>query len=70
MLNNETKLSQEEIENTANSIISILETGLFKNEIDVKLCYEHFAHVEQIYNYIKIYNKGDRQLWFIFFFAL
>lgn len=30
MLNNETKLSQEEIENTANSIISILETGLFK----------------------------------------
>lgn len=45
--------------NTVNQISATLETGLFKNEIDVKLCYEHFAHVEQIYNYIKIYISQD-----------
>lgn len=45
--------------NTVNQINAALETGLFKHEIDVKLCYEHFAHVEQIYNYIKIYISQD-----------
>ncbi len=45
--------------NTVNQISATLETGLFKHEIDVKLCYEHFAHVEQIYNYIKIYISQD-----------
>lgn len=45
--------------NTVNQISATLEKSLFKHEIDVKLCYEHLAHVEQIYNYIKIYISQD-----------
>ena len=45
--------------NTVNKIHATLENGLFKNEIDIMLCYEHFIHVEHVYNYIKIYMSPD-----------
>lgn len=51
--------------NTVNQINAALEKGLFKHEIDIMLCYEHFVYVEQIYNYIKIYVSPDNMYTYV-----
>lgn len=51
--------------NTVNQITAALEKSLFKHKIDIMLCYEHFAHVEQIYNYIKIYISQDNMYTYV-----
>ena len=50
---------------TVNQINAALENGLFKHEIDIMLCYEHFVYVEQIYNYIKIYVSPDNMYTYV-----
>lgn len=51
--------------NTVNQINAALEKSLFKHEIDIMLCYEHFVYVEQIYNYIKIYVSPDNMYTYV-----